>query len=342
MDVRKWTQLFFRVAAGGSLVLMGSAVLLAGDRQHEQPTRPHTSAADSPNWGFNQTCWSRFPAVPDCPGNSREFSTGGSGYETYLSQPMYFAPQNATMMHEHRPTAPEYGFPNSPINVYPNTSPAAQDQKSGGAAAPSRNGNPQIPDPGAMQSPPIPGVPSTLPPLPAPPLPAPGQSSFRPNMTDPDWQMMARTVSTSGSTLQTGARYAIPGRSGMPASASAPIASGSYSGNFVSNTHSPSAATAASRYGTARPAQQMPVGRPMYAETYGPVMNANVHGMTQPSVALLSQSRVLPNSAAPTSNWSGNVMSREYNPTRPLFYPAQLPQTSIYPTMRSEPLRNTP
>lgn len=91
MDVCKWTRLFFRAAAGGSLVLAGSAVLLAGDRHHEQPTRPHISAADSPNWGYNQTCWSRFPAVPDCPGNSREFSPEGYGYQSYPSQPVYFA-----------------------------------------------------------------------------------------------------------------------------------------------------------------------------------------------------------------------------------------------------------
>ena len=245
MDVRKWTHLFFRVAAGGSLVLAGSAVVLAGDRHHEQPTRPHSSAANSPNWGYNQTCWSRFPAVPDCPGNSREFSPEGYGYESYPSQPIYYGPQNATMMQEQRAVSPEYGFPNSPINVYPNTSPASQDQKSGGAAAPTASGHPQIPDPHTSPSPPVPGAPSTLPPLPAPPLPAPGQSSFWPNMTGPDRQMVAGSVSASGSTLQTGARYAIPVRSGIPVSASAPVVSGSYAGSFVSNAYSPSAASSA-------------------------------------------------------------------------------------------------
>ena len=341
MDVRKWTHLFFRVAAGGSLVLAGSAVVLAGDRHHEQPTRPHSSAANSPNWGYNQTCWSRFPAVPDCPGNSREFSSEGYGYESYPSQPIYYGPQNATMMQEQRAVSPEYGFPNSPINVYPNTSPASQDQKSGGAAAPTASGHPQIPDPHTSPSPPVPGAPSTLPPLPAPPLPAPGQSSFWPNMTGPDRQMVAGSVSASGSTLQTGARYAIPVRSGIPVSASAPVVSGSYAGSFVSNAYSPSAASAPSRYGAAGPAQQMPIGRPVYAETYGPVMNTNVYGMAQPPVTLLSQSRVLPYSAAPSSYRSGSTMPPEYEPVPPPFYSAQLPQTSIYPTMRQEPLRST-
>ena len=67
MDVRHLTQLF-SFAAEGSLILLGSSAVLAGHRSHEQPTRPHMSAACSANWGFNQTCWSRFPAVQGCPG----------------------------------------------------------------------------------------------------------------------------------------------------------------------------------------------------------------------------------------------------------------------------------
>ena len=75
MDVRQLTQLF-SFAAGGSLILLGSSAVLAGHRSHEQPTRPHMSAACSPNWGFNQTCWSRFPARAGMPCLRLQFRAG--------------------------------------------------------------------------------------------------------------------------------------------------------------------------------------------------------------------------------------------------------------------------
>ena len=65
MDVRIVKQLL-RSAATGSALLLTVSPLQAGKFQIDQPSRPHVSAADAQNWGYNPTCWQRFPAVPPC------------------------------------------------------------------------------------------------------------------------------------------------------------------------------------------------------------------------------------------------------------------------------------
>jgi hypothetical protein len=129
MDVRQLTRLL-RLAAKGSLVLLGATVVHAGDRPHEQPTRPHMSATCSPNWGFNQTCWSRFPEVPPCQGSG--CNVGPEGYENNPSQQMLYSPQNPMTYQNSQIVSPVYGSSQRPISVLPDSVQAEVDASSGG------------------------------------------------------------------------------------------------------------------------------------------------------------------------------------------------------------------
>lgn len=352
MDVNNWPRLFVRLAVKSSLVLLGSATLLAGDRAHEQPSRPHTSAAYSPNWGFNRTCWSRFPAVPECTGMGCEFSQDAYGQENFPMQNAVYIPQNAVqppngMMPYQQPFVSQgYGFSQSPISVYPNTSSA---KNSGGSSAGTpATGIPSMPNSHTSPSTPVPDIPSNLPPLPAPPFPAPGQSSFHPNMTRPDSPKMFGSAARSHSTLQTGARYGTTGNSRMPAAAFAPPTTGSFSQTLVSNTPLQSVAASGGRYGSVRLAQQMPAVPPMHSsnsmasEAFVPAMHANGQGMAQSPFSLVSQNRVMPAPAAPSSYGGGHPLRTTYESARPVYRQPELQPTSVYPTMPSEPLRSTP
>lgn len=352
MDASSWPRLFFSLAVNSSFVLLGSATLHAGDRAHEQPTRPHMSAAYSPNWGFNRTCWSRFPAVPECTGMGCEFSQDAYGHENFPMQQAVYTPQNAVlppygMQPYQQPfVSPGYGFSQSPISVYPNTSPA-NNSGSSSAGTPA-TGNPSMPNPHSSPATPVPDVPSNLPPLPAPPFPAPGQSSFHPNMSGPNSQMMFGSAARSHSTLQTGARYGTSGSSRMPAAASTPPTNGSFSQTLLSNTRPLSVGPTGGRYGSVRPAQQMPAVPPIHysnsmaSETYVPATHANGQGMAQSPFSLVSQNRVVPAPAAPSSYRSGHPLPTAYESARPLYHQPDLPPAPVYPTMPSEPLRSTP
>jgi hypothetical protein len=280
MDVRQLTQLF-SFAAGGSLILLGSSAVLAGHRSHEQPTRPHMSAACSANWGFNQTCWSRFPAVQGCPASGD--NSVPEGFENHPSQQMLFTPQKSLLLPDSHIVSPEYGASQAPISVFPNSAPDAT--HGGMPAMPSANGFPPsttqprqfapLVDP-AIPGSQVPRASSTLPPLPAPPLPAPGQSSLQPNLIiGPNRQMIALPVSASRSAIQTGARYGNVGRAVMPA----PMFPDSYTSAQVAQSRlmpkqgqippaqrcpsqSPATSSAGSRYGNvglAQPTQLPPL-----------------------------------------------------------------------------------
>ena len=226
MDVRQLTQLF-NFAASGSLILLGSTAVLAGHRLYEQPTRPHISAACVPNWGFNQTCWSRFPPVPGCPRTGCDPMPGG--YGSLPSQQLLDMPQNSLLLPEPLIVAPMDGNSQAPISVFPNSAPQAG---FGGMPAPdgtlpsgtSPTQSAPFRDPSIPDARSIPGSSSPLPPLPAPPLPAPGQSSLPPNMImGPNRQLIARPVSASKPMLHTSPRYGNVGQSVLPPMANYPM-----------------------------------------------------------------------------------------------------------------------
>jgi len=284
MDVRQLTRLI-GFAAKGALILLGSTAVLAGNRSHEQPTRPHMSAACAPNWGFNQTRWSRFPALHGCPGSG--YDSVSEGYENHPSQQMLYTPQKSLLLPGSQIVSPESGFSHVPISVFPNKSPAAGDATSGEKPAmrlpqsaiqqfgPSQSPQVQpIPDTRSFPGSLVPGASSTLPPLPAPPLPVPGQSSLQPNMIiGPNRQLIIRPATASSSTFQA---------NHYPA-------------------HSTPTSSVGSRYGNAWLAQQMPPVQPMpfdaqmYGGPYETMVDANGPGMANVPVSQASQSRVLPN-----------------------------------------------
>lgn len=255
-------------------------------------------------------------------------------------------PPNGMMPYQQPFVSQGYGFPQSPISVYPNTSSA---KNSGGSSAGTpATGIPSMPNSHTSPSTPVPDIPSNLPPLPAPPFPAPGQSSFHPNMTRPDSPKMFGSAARSHSTLQTGARYGTTGNSRMPAAAFAPPTTGSFSQTLVSNTPLQSVAASGGRYGSVRLAQQMPAVPPMHSsnsmasEAFVPAMHANGQGMAQSPFSLVSQNRVMPAPAAPSSYGGGHPLPIAYESARPVYRQPELQPTSVYPTMPSEPLRSTP
>ncbi len=355
MDVRQLTRLI-GFAAKGSLILLGSTAVLAGHQSQEQPTRPHMSAACAPSWGFNQTCWSRFPPVPGCPGSG--YDSMSTGYENQPPQQLLYTPQNSLLLPDPEIVSPVYGNSQAPVSVFPNSAPQAG--FGGMPAMPAPNGFPQsvtpppqfgpaqvplIPDRSSIPGSPVPGASSTLPPLPAPPLSAPGQSSLQmPNMImGPNRQMIARPVSALTTPLQTGSRYGNAGRSVLPATTAVPMSSVSFSNALVANTRMmPSTSSAGSRYGYSKRVQQLPAAPQINAAPHSPALNSFPQGMTQVPVTLATQSRVLPGEAVPSSYRTGNALPPVFGFAGPPFQPAQLPPVANYPTIPAEPLRRTP
>lgn len=346
MDIRQMAQLF-RLAATSSLILLGSTVVLAGDRPHEQPTRPHISAACSPNWGFNQTCWSRFPAVPPCQ-NSGSDSTS-NGYENYPSQQMSYTPQNTQMYDGSQFVSPMYGTQQRPISVFPESSSPESNAPSGGMSTPSADGTLNLPAQrqfGPMQSPaipphqgqysqpasPVPAPPGGLPPLPTPPMSAPGQSSWQPNMNfDPNQQQVSRFAAPSKQALQSGTRYGIVSRSmnsssgAMPAAAS--MNSGTLTGALVMNIQT----------------QPNMSNLPASTGRYGSPTDVSGVQTSRVPLAFASQSRVLTNSSGSSASYrSAQAMPPVNGHAQTACQSIQLLPVQNYPTMPSEPLRSTP
>ena len=353
MDARQLSRII-GFAAKGSLILLGSTAVLAGHRSFEQPTRPHMSAACSPNWGFNQTCWSRFPPVPGCPGSGCDSMP--HGYENHPQQLLY-TPQNSLLLPDSQIVPPAYSNSQAPVSVFSNSAPQAG--FGGMPAIPAPNGFPQsvtqpqqfapssdpsIPDARSIPGSPVPGASFTLPPLPAPPLPAPGQSSLQPNLImGPNRQMIARPVSALTAPFQTGSRYGNVGRSVLPATSAAPVSSVSFTNAPVANTRSmPKTSSAGGRYGNARLIQQSTAAPQIFAFPYSPALSSVPQGMAQVPVTLATQGLVLPGAAASRSYRSGSAMPQIPGVPGPQFQPTQLSRMANYPTIPAEPLRHTP
>lgn len=378
MDVRHLKQLI-RFAAKTSLILLGSMDALAGDRPHEQPTRPHMSATCAPNWGFNQTCWSRFPALPPCPGPG--CNAGPTGYDNFPSQSMFAVPHDEMISPDTPFTSPTYGTTQHPVSVFPALSiPGAEATSPFGPSSPTEY--PARPHEYSPPSSPDPATTPGLPPLPTPPMPAPGQTSTRPDMViGPNRQWMSRPVGALNQSVQSGARYGIPGRSMMPVQAgtsvTVPISPISLTNEFVTNaqampvreqtprqvirqfpnsTHSadslqlhPAAtSTSGGRYGIANAAQHMPAANfaasssPSSAGRYSSALSPNGPTASRIPVSMASQSQALSQDAGTTTYRSGRSMPPVPAPVQQVFQPGQLPPMSNYPAFPIEPLRSTP
>ena len=339
MDVRHMTQLL-RMTAKSSLILLGSTLVLAGDRPHEQPTRPHMAATCSPNWGFNQTCWSRFPAVPPC--QSSGYVSESDGHENYPSQQMLYTPQNTSLQDGSPIMLPAYALPQRPISVFPDTS---SPDVSGGLLTVPTDRSPNFPtlqNLGPTQPSGIPSIPGeygqpmspvpALPSLPTAPMSAPGHSAWQPNMNfNPNSRQIVLPATVSKQALQSGTRYGIAsGSTHAPQLAlpvSPPTSYRSFTSALVTSNQTQSNVSNSA----------VPSGR------YGSTVRSNGLQTSQVPMRLASQSRVLPNTSGSSSSYrSGQAMPPINGRSQSAFRNAQLSSQQNYSTIPVEPLRRTP
>lgn len=362
MDVRELKQ-FLGSAAAGSLILLGSSGVLAGNRPHEQPTRPHMSAACSPNWGFSQTCWSRFPAVPDCPGNG--FGTGPETYGTPSQQQMIYMPQSSLYLPNLQLVAPQSEGIQSPISVFPNSLPAATGGSMNGMPAmPPLSIAPPAPEiqpqvlPGQPLNGPMtpnlrvfppssgPGGSNVLPPLPAPPASATNQSNLHRSYRSSGLEQptMGFSHSSAVNNGQITSRYGNSWPSAglaHPSSLTSALVANSQSMSFSEpqrrSVQSVVLGSAGSRYGLASQTQQMPSAGQI------PAANLAVPGSTHIPMTQASQSRAIPNQSKPSSSYrSAAAMPGVPAASRSPFVPTQLIPMQNCLTIPPESLRSTP
>lgn len=193
----------FAAASVGSAILVSAMPVNAGRMFKEEPSRPHTFAGCQPAWGYNQTCWQRFPALPPCDSNGACFGPQSDITTQYDHTGSVYAPQNSGAVVDPGFSAlPNSLMPGqtSPQMLVPNTGPG------NGSAELHYGSQPVAPviqaplqqysappqtlqsaEPAAaLPSQQVPAAPNgtlALPPLPAPPeaVPAaPGQTRFQP------------------------------------------------------------------------------------------------------------------------------------------------------------------
>ncbi len=178
-----------RSIAAGSALLLTTAPGLAGHLYPVGPSRPHVSASYAPQWGFNQTCWQRFPPVPPCDSGAGcvadSYGSSLGTVDDFSQLGMIYAPQSGLVPIQESLT-------NQPISVLPQG--LGSQRYSNGIATPSPVGEQLVP---ARPSNVLPGQSMPSPevrtfqaaPLPLPPLPSsppavpgvPGQSSALPH-----------------------------------------------------------------------------------------------------------------------------------------------------------------
>lgn len=199
MISRTFKQLF-AAASVGSIILVSAMPANAGRMFKDEPSRPHTFAGCQPAWGYNQTCWQRFPALPPCDSNGNCYGQPAGGMTEYDHAGSVYAPQNSgEVVNPGFSAVPHTLMPgqNSPQMFVPNTGTGNGSTElhygspTGNAAiqaplqqysAPPQTLQPAGEHP-SQQVPPVPNGTLPLPPLPAPPeaVPAaPGQTRFQP------------------------------------------------------------------------------------------------------------------------------------------------------------------
>lgn len=194
----------FAAASVGSIILVSAMPADAGRMFKDEPSRPHTFAGCQPAWGYNQTCWQRFPALPPCEGNGNCYGQPSEG-ASYDQSGTVYAPQHheavvdpsfsgvpqslAPSLNSPQMFVPNHGAANSSTELHYGspmgnaTIQAPLHQYSAPPQTQSLDSRvPSIEQP-SQQVPPVPSGSLALPPLPAPPetLPAaPGQTRFQP------------------------------------------------------------------------------------------------------------------------------------------------------------------
>ncbi len=197
-------------AATGSFLLLSASQALAGRLFPDEPSRPHVSAAGAENWGFNQTCWQRFPPIAPCDGGAGCGINPGMAFPGFEPSAATYSPQPGMIVpNQYSPPMPSSSFPQGSGGM--RYAPAPSMDSSFGN---SRDSQLVLPSSPGLQMPqsfptsdstmpqgspmpmPVPLPASALPPLPSPPtiVPAiPDQSSALPNrlMFDPDGRITA-------------------------------------------------------------------------------------------------------------------------------------------------------
>ncbi len=238
-----------RSAATGSILLLSMSPATAGRMFPNEPSRPHIHAGTAPNWGYNQTCWQRFPPLPPCEGaachtDAAQFSNQYYPGPSYQPNEIY-TPQSGLVI-------PGQSFSTLPSSLMPANSEGLR-YAPGSATNPHPAGSahpapaeltpyqgppsqvPPIPDPSLSFPGPInetpapvqefraaPAPTSPLPPLPAPPVivpPVPDQTSMAPQQLILDASGRLVIASSAGPSAQHGSqsgRYGSPSRIAVP------------------------------------------------------------------------------------------------------------------------------
>lgn len=195
----------FAAASVGSIILVSAMPVNAGRMFKDEPSRPHTFAGCQPAWGYNQTCWQRFPALPPCDSSGNCYGQPSDGTTSYDHSGSVYAPQQheaavdpsfsgSPQSQEPRPDShqmfvPNQGAANSSTELHygtPMGNPTIQAPLHQYSAPPQTQPLDSLAPSSAQPSQQVPPVPSgslALPPLPAPPdaVPAtPGQTRFQP------------------------------------------------------------------------------------------------------------------------------------------------------------------
>lgn len=197
-----------RSAATVSILSLSVAPASAGRMFPDEPSRPHVHAGSVPVWGFNQTCWQRFPPLPPCSESGSCYQGAANGAVEYRQHENadIDAPQSGLMVPQQSfstlpgsvspPNVRGLRYAQEPAYSQPGSLPNTTMHAPEGPlkTVPPLPGSGPLPAPGSSFSEPlqqfraIPSNPSPLPPLPAPPalmppgaVPAtPGQTSFAP------------------------------------------------------------------------------------------------------------------------------------------------------------------
>lgn len=226
----------FAAASVGSLILVSAMPVNAGRMFKEEPSRPHTFAGCQPAWGYNQTCWQRFPALPPCDANGHCYGQPSDGIMSYDHSGSVYTPQQSGAVvdpgfsevpqsltpgpHSPQMFVPNHGTADSSTEQRyesPMHNPAIQAPRYQYSAPPQTQslklGAPSAEQP-SQQVAPAPTDTLALPPLPAPPaaVPAvPGQTRFQPQyeqlMIGADGRLTTATAMNRNQGYGSGAGY---------------------------------------------------------------------------------------------------------------------------------------
>lgn len=158
-----------RSAAAGSLLVIFPDVSLKGGEHLVKfvPDRPQVPAACLPHWGYNPTCWQRFPPVPPCDASGYCEQPAASGYG---DSPIYSPGPPGVISAYPQSSPPLSILPSQDSSiVVPGSGPgpgSSSRYPSGGVLTPNTGPfpAPNVPDRTGRATPPLPELPPGLPP----------------------------------------------------------------------------------------------------------------------------------------------------------------------------------